>query len=364
MEMNDLIPIKDWDEKLSDDLLVMAGPCSAESEEQMLDTARGLPLDKVKVFRAGIWKPRTRPNAFEGVGSIGLPWFRAVKKETGLLSATEVANVKHVYEALKAGIDIIWIGARTTANPFAMQEIADALVGVDIPVLVKNPVNADVELWLGGIERLYGAGLRKLGAIHRGFSSYEKSIYRNAPQWQLPIELKRRLPNLPIVCDPSHICGNTTNLFEVSQRALDLHYNGLIIETHINPSKALSDNKQQVTPAQLSTEILDRLVIRQIGSTNPEAIHSLEEMRADIDGIDRKIINLLGERMKISDKMGLHKKQFGITVLQEKRWDEILKNRYSLGELNALSNEFIEALFKAIHQESINHQEAVLIDNK
>src|SRR5210317_1574169 len=231
--------------------LIMAGPCSAESEEQVLETARQIAALDIPVFRAGIWKPRTRPNAFEGVGSLGLPWLQMVKKETGMLVSTEVANVKHVYEALKYGIDIIWIGARTSANPFAVQDIADALRGVNIPVMVKNPINPDVDLWIGAIERINNAGIKRMAAIHRGFSSYDKTLYRNSPQWQVPIELRRRIPDMPIITDPSHICGNRELLSEISQKAMDLNFDGLIIETHINPAKALSDANQQVTPEGL-----------------------------------------------------------------------------------------------------------------
>src|SRR6056297_3416386 len=282
--------------------LIMAGPCSAESEEQILVTAREIAALGVPVFRAGIWKPRTRPNAFEGVGSVGLPWLQKVKKETGMLVSTEVANVKHVYEALKYGVDIIWIGARTSANPFAVQEIADSLKGVQIPVFVKNPVNPDVDLWIGAIERINQAGITKMAAIHRGFSSYDKTIYRNAPHWQVPIELRRRIPDLPIITDPSHICGNRELIFDISQKAMDLNFDGLIIETHINPDKALSDAKQQVTPAALK-DILNRIIPREPGSDFDVEL-SLAELRDSIDKLDDKLIGLIEERMKVVERIG------------------------------------------------------------
>jgi chorismate mutase len=338
--------------------VIMAGPCSAESEEQMLNTARPLADMGIKIFRAGIWKPRTRPNAFEGVGSKGLKWMQTVQKETGMMVATEVANVKHVYEALKYGVDIIWIGARTSANPFAVQDIADSLRGVNIPVLIKNPVNPDVDLWIGAIERINNAGIRQLAAIHRGFSSYEKTLYRNVPQWQIPIELRRRIPMLPIITDPSHICGNREFLFDISQKAMDLNFDGLIIETHCNPDKALSDAKQQVTPAGLK-QIIDRLVLRE-PEINEEMMLTLAELRDQIDKLDDRIINLLEERMGVSEKIGAYKKENNITILQTKRWDDMLKTRLNLGSRKGLSEEFIIKLFRSIHQESINHQTSVM----
>ncbi len=338
--------------------LIIAGPCSAETEEQVLSTARELAAMGIRIFRAGIWKPRTRPNAFEGVGTEGLRWLQMVRKETGMLVTTEVANVKHVYEALKFGVDIIWIGARTSANPFAMQDIADSLKGVDIPVLVKNPVNPDVDLWIGAIERLYNAGINQLAAIHRGFSSYDHSIFRNIPQWQIPIELRRRIPDLPIITDPSHICGNRELLFDVSQKAMDLNFDGLIIETHINPDKALSDARQQITP-QVLDKLLKRLILRD-PDVNQQLMLTLAELRDQIDKLDDKLINLLEERMNVSEKIGEHKRVNNITILQTKRWDDMLRNRLNLGSRKGLSEEFITKIFTAIHQESINHQTSVM----
>ncbi len=339
--------------------LVLAGPCSAESEEQVMETARQLKQYGIKIFRAGIWKPRTRPNSFEGVGRKGLPWLKRVKEELGMLTATEVANVKHVYEALKAGIDILWIGARTTANPFAVQEIADSLKDVNIPVMVKNPVNPDTELWIGALERLNNAGITKLAAIHRGFSIYGKTFYRNHPQWQLPIELKRRIPSLPIITDPSHICGNRDLLFEISQKAMDLNFEGLIIETHIDPDKAWSDAQQQITPQTLN-ELLNNLVLRKADVEKGVLLTTLEELRHEIDKFDDKLLNILECRMAISRKIGNYKKKNNITILQASRWDEILRMRVEEAGKKGLSEEFIVKLFRAIHQESINHQTKVM----
>jgi chorismate mutase len=339
--------------------LIIAGPCSAESEEQVIETARLLHKNGIKVFRAGIWKPRTRPNAFEGVGPIGLPWLRRVKEEFGMLTAIEVANVKHVYEALKAGIDILWIGARTTANPFSVQEIADSLKGVDIPVMVKNPVNPDAELWIGALERINNAGIKRIAAIHRGFSTYNKTEYRNSPQWEIPIELRRRIPDLPIITDPSHICGNKKLLQEVSQRSVDLNFDGLMIETHINPEKALSDAAQQLTPEELKT-LLNSLIIRKSKIEDTLLLTTLEELRQEIDNFDDKLMEILDSRMGISRKIGEYKKKHNITILQTSRWDQLLKRRIKLAGKKGLSEEFITKVFRAIHQESINHQTKVM----
>ncbi|MFO7657776.1 MAG: bifunctional 3-deoxy-7-phosphoheptulonate synthase/chorismate mutase type II [Bacteroidales bacterium] len=339
--------------------LVLAGPCSAESEEQVMETARQLKQYGIKIFRAGIWKPRTRPNSFEGVGSKGLTWLRHVKEEFGMYTATEVANVKHVYDALKAGVDILWIGARTTANPFAVQEIADALRGVDIPVLVKNPVNPDPELWIGALERLNNSGITRLAAIHRGFSIYDKSFYRNHPQWQIPIELKRRIPRLPIITDPSHICGNRELLFEISQKAMDLNFEGLIIETHIDPDNAWSDAQQQITPQTLN-DLLNTLVLRSENVENAVLMTTLEELRGEIDKFDDQLMKILECRMSVSRKIGEHKKKNNVTILQTSRWDELLRRRIEEGDRKGLSEEFIVKLFRAIHQESINHQTKVM----
>jgi chorismate mutase len=287
-----------------------------------------------------------------------LKWLQQVKKETGLLVSTEVANVKHVYEALKYGVDIIWIGARTSANPFAVQDIADSLRGVNIPVMIKNPVNPDVDLWIGAIERINNAGIQQLAAIHRGFSIYDKTIYRNAPQWQIPIELRRRVPDLPIITDPSHIGGSRDLIFDICQKAMDLNFDGLIIETHVNPDKALSDAKQQITPAMLKT-ILNRLVLRD-PDVNEQLMLTLAELRDQIDKLDDRLINLLDERMKVSEEIGKYKKENNITILQNKRWDDMLKSRLSLGERKGLSDDFINKLFRAIHQESINKQTRIM----
>jgi chorismate mutase len=338
--------------------IYIAGPCSAETEEQVMKTAVPLASMGIKIFRAGIWKPRTRPNTFEGVGSQGLKWLQRVKKETGMMVAIEVANVKHVYEALKYGVDILWIGARTSANPFAVQDIADSLRGVEIPVMVKNPINPDVDLWIGAIERINNAGIRRMAAIHRGFSSYDRTLYRNVPQWQVPIELRRRIPRMPIITDPSHICGNRELLFDISQKAMDLNFDGLIIETHCDPDSALSDANQQVTPEGLK-KLLDRLVIRD-PEVREELMLTLAALRDQIDKMDDRIINLLEERMQVAEKIGEYKKINNITILQTKRWDDMLKNRLQLGTRKGLSEEFIIKLFRTIHQESINHQTRIM----
>lgn len=339
--------------------LIMSGPCSAENEEQVLEIARQLNNNGIKIFRAGLWKPRTRPNAFDGVGNAGLPWLKKVKEKYGMLIAIEVANVKHVYEALKAGIDILWIGARTSANPFAVQDIADSLKGVDIPVMIKNPVNPDVELWIGAIERINNAGIKKIAAIHRGFSTYSKSLYRNNPQWQIPIELKRRIPELVIITDPSHICGSRDLIFEISQKAMDLNFNGLMIETHINPEKALSDADQQITPNELKT-LLSRLILRKADIENTMLLTTLEELRQEIDSYDNNLLNILEKRMAVSKLIGEYKKKHNITILQTSRWDEILRRQIEIAEKKGLSEEFIVKIFRAIHQESINHQTRVM----
>ncbi len=341
--------------------LIIAGPCSAESEAQMLETARQLSDIGIKIFRAGIWKPRTRPGTFEGYGSLALPWMQSVKETTGMLTATEVANVKHVYEALKAGIDILWIGARTSANPFAVQEIADALRGVDVPIIIKNPVNPDLELWIGAIERLYMAGVTRLAASHRGFSTYEKSRYRNDPNWQIPIELRRRIPNIPLIVDPSHICGKRETIFEITQKAMDLNFDGIIIEAHIDPDKAMSDAKQQLTPAQLG-ELLKKLVIRKEYVENGSLV-TIEELRSQIDKIDDKIVELLEQRMKIAENIGKIKKENNIAVLQTKRWNQIISQRINEAKEKGLSEHFIETVFRAIHEESINHQTQIMNEN-
>ena len=356
----DLIETEKWG--LFSDMtkpIVIAGPCSAESEQQLFETAKALKAAGIEVLRAGIWKPRTRPNCFEGVGSEGLQWMQRVQRELGMKISTEVANVKHVYEALKTGVDMLWIGARTSANPFAMQEIADALKGTDIPVLVKNPVNPDVELWIGALERLNMAGLKKIGVIHRGFSTYGKSKYRNVPQWQLPIEVKRRFPEMLMICDPSHISGKREYIQEVAQQAMDLGFDGLIVESHICPEIALSDAAQQVTPMSLA-EILKKLVIRDVDSEYVEYKENIDELRAKIDMIDNDLLDLLANRMKVSDEIGVYKKQNNITILQPGRWDEILAKVFEKGKLKGLDNEFLEKIFKAIHQASIDRQTKIM----
>lgn len=338
--------------------LVIAGPCSAETEEQVLNIAHQLKDSDVSIFRAGIWKPRTRPGGFEGVGAIGLKWLQKAKAETGLLMATEVANVTHVQLALEHDIDVLWIGARTTVNPFAVQEIADALKGTNKIVLVKNPVNPDLALWIGGVERLYHAGIEKLGVIHRGFSTYEKTKYRNNPEWQIPIEIQNKFPNLPLICDPSHITGKRDMIQDVSQQALDLNYDGLIIETHNNPDAAWSDAAQQVTPEVLKQMFID-LRMRKTTDENAEWNKKLAIERAFIDEMDTKLIEILGKRMQIAEKIGGLKKEKNVAILQNKRWNEILGKMILEGEEKGLSEEFVLKIYKAIHQESIAHQEKV-----
>lgn len=339
--------------------LVIAGPCSAETEDQVLKIAHDLKDTDVSVYRAGIWKPRTRPGMFEGVGAIGLKWLDKVKKETGLLTATEVANSSHVKLALEYDIDILWIGARSTVSPFIVQEIADALKGTDKIVLVKNPVNPDLALWLGGIERLYSANIKKLGVIHRGFSTYEKSKYRNNPEWQLPIELQNRFPDIPLICDPSHIAGRRDILQDISQTALDLNFDGLMIETHIDPDNAWSDAAQQITPSVL-VKMMNDLKIRTLTSEEADYKNQLNTLRTQIDVIDHGLLETLGKRMKVAVSIGKLKKKKNVAVLQTKRWNEILGNMILEGEKKGLSEEFVLKMFKAIHQESINNQEKVI----
>lgn len=339
--------------------LVIAGPCSAETEEQVLKIAHELKGTDVNYYRAGIWKPRTRPGNFEGVGALGLKWLQKVKEETGLKTATEVANKAHVELALEHDVDLLWIGARSTVSPFIIQEIADALKGTDKIVLVKNPVNPDLSLWLGGIERLYSNDIKKLGVIHRGFSTYEKSKYRNNPEWQLAIELQNKFPDLPLILDPSHITGNRDMIFDVSQTALDLNYDGLMIETHTDPDNAWSDAAQQVTPASLK-QIMRDLKIRKETDQEADYNKKLSNYRAQIDVIDNALIEMLGKRMKVSDQIGALKKQRNVAVLQSKRWNEILGKMVLEGDRVGLSEEFILRIFKAIHQESINHQQKIV----
>ena len=337
--------------------LIISGPCSAETEEQTVETARQLAKNGVKVFRAGIWKPRTKPGGFEGNGTKALPWMQTVKKETGMLTATEVATAKHVEDALKYGIDLLWIGARTTADPFAVQEIADTLQGLDIPVLVKNPVNPDLELWIGALERINNAGIRRLGAIHRGFSSYDKKIYRNLPQWHIPIELHRRIPNLPIICDPSHISGRRDLIASLCQQAMDLQFDGLIIESHIDPDNAWSDASQQITPEVLSL-IINNLVIRETNQTT----ENLNELRKQIDETDMTILETLAKRMRISREIGTYKKEHEMPILQTNRYDEIINNRVQDATHLEMDADFIKEIFEAIHSESVRQQMKVMED--
>lgn len=334
---------------------VIAGPCSAETEEQVMDTARQLAANGIKILRAGIWKPRTKPGGFEGVGEKGLSWLRRAHDEFGLLTATEVATAAHVKAALDNKIDILWIGARTTANPFAMQEIADALRGHDVPVLVKNPVNPDLELWIGGLQRINNAGIKRLAAIHRGFTSYGKTIYRNLPLWHIPIELRRRIPNLPIFGDPSHIGGQRELVAPLCQQAMDLGFEGLIVESHCQPDQAWSDAKQQVTPDVLDF-ILDKLTIRK----NAVTTESLEALRKQIDDVDNQLLELLAKRMRISREIGTYKKENGLTVVQTARYSEILEKRGAQATLIGISNQCVRDIFEHIHEESVAQQIEIL----
>jgi len=343
--------------------IVISGPCSAETEDQVLETCKRLASSgKVDVLRAGIWKPRTRPNNFEGVGEVGLQWLQKAKVATGLPTTVEVANAAHVKEALKRGVDILWIGARTTVNPFSVQEIAGAIKGVDIPVLIKNPINADLQLWMGAIERINQAGIDKIGAIHRGFAKYGEKKFRNAPQWQLPIELKRQLPEIPLICDPSHIAGNRELLFDVSQEAMDLNYDGLMIESHITPDDAWSDAKQQITPEKV-VELIDSLILRKNDLDENLTSSELDSLRTQIDKFDDEILDLFSQRMKVAENIGSYKKKNNLTILQSKRWEQVLEQSFSKAQKLGLSDEFIERYLKAVHQESINHQNKVMNKN-
>ncbi|WP_430927939.1 chorismate mutase [Polaribacter marinivivus] len=358
--MKNTAALRTWlDDMKLEHPLVIAGPCSAETEEQVLKIAHELKDSDVNYYRAGIWKPRTRPGNFEGVGALGLGWLKKVKEETGMKTCTEVANAAHVKLAIENDVDLLWIGARSTVSPFIMQEIADALGETDKIVLVKNPVNPDLALWLGGIERLYTAGVKNLGAIHRGFSTYDKSKYRNNPEWQIAIEFQNRFPDLPLICDPSHITGKRDMIFDVSQTALDLNFDGLMIETHFDPDNAWSDAAQQVTPTSLK-QIMEDLKIRKETETDSKYRDSLENLRAQINVVDDQLIDLLGKRMKVADQIGALKKEQNVAVLQSRRWNEILGNMVLEGEQKGLSEEFVLRMFKAIHQESINHQEKII----
>lgn len=331
--------------------MVIAGPCSAETEEQVMDTAKQLANNGIKIFRAGVWKPRTKPGGFEGKGIEALPWMQRVKAETGMLLATEVATPEHVEAALQAGIDILWVGARTTANPFSVQAIADALKGTDVPVFVKNPVNPDIELWTGALLRLNNAGIKRLGAIHRGFSSVDSKLYRNPPMWHLPIELKRRFPALPLICDPSHMGGRRDLIAPLSQQAMDLGFEGLMIESHCNPDCAWSDAKQQVLPEVLDF-ILDRLVVRE----EMEVTESITQLRKQIDELDNQLMDLLTKRMRVSREIAEYKKLHNMTVVQTTRYSEILDKRATQGSLCGMSPDFIRDIYEHIHEESVRQQ--------
>lgn len=340
--------------------IIISGPCSAETEEQLLSTAQRLAATgKINMLRAGIWKPRTKPGMFEGVGAKGLPWLQQAKKITGLPTTVEVATAKQVQDALTFDVDVLWIGARTTVNPFSVQEVADALRGVDVPVLIKNPVNPDMELWIGAVERIARAGIKNIGLIHRGFSSYGNTEYRNAPMWHLAIDMKLKHPEMPFINDPSHICGRRDILQDIMQKAVDLDYDGFIIESHIDPDNAWSDAKQQVTPEVLA-EMLDAIIWRK-EDIKSEAYHAaLEKLRQQINQLDDELMQILGQRMKIAELIGKYKKENNITILQTNRWNEIIERATAKGDKIGLSKDFISKYFDAVHMESINHQKKVL----
>ena len=355
----DLVPVTEWGFFTLPRPMVIAGPCSAETEEQVLETARGLAAWGIHMFRAGIWKPRTHPGSFEGVGVQGLKWLKKVKEETGMHVCTEVASEKHVYECLKYGVDLLWVGARTSANPFLMQEIADALQDTDIPVLVKNPVNPDLDLWIGALERLNRAGVRKLGVIHRGFSTTDSAPYRNAPGWQIAIELRSRYPELPFFADPSHMGGDRKYLQELSQRAMDLGLEGLMIESHCNPAAALSDAKQQLVPADLQT-LIESLIIREKDSGDQNYREGIDQLRAQIDIIDDNLLYAFGSRMDVSRKIGTYKRDHNVAILQMSRWDVVMAQMKEKARKYGLSEKFVEDVFNAIHEESVRTQNEVL----
>ena len=358
----DIVPVDQWGFFTLPRPMVIAGPCSAESEEQVLATARDLAARGIHVFRAGIWKPRTHPGSFEGVGTPGLKWLKRVKEETGMKVCTEVASQKHVYECLKYGIDMLWVGARSSANPFLMQEMADALQDTDIPVLVKNPVNPDLDLWVGALERLNRAGVRKLGVIHRGFSTTESIPYRNAPGWQIAIELRTRYPEIPFFADPSHMGGDRKYLLELSQRAMDLGLEGLMIESHCNPAKALSDAKQQLTPPEL-LDLLESLLIREKDSGDKDYREGIDQLRAQIDILDENLLYSFGSRMGVSRKIGAYKRSHNVAILQTGRWEQLLAGIKEKARKYGLSEKFIEDVFNAIHEESVRVQNEVLSDD-
>lgn len=352
-------PIESWLKPVSEPLII-SGPCGAESLEQVMTTAAGLKATgKVSLFRSGIWKPRTRPNAFEGRGEEALAWLQQVKKEYGFKTTVEVANAQHVELALKYGVDVLWLGARTTVNPFSVQEIADVLRGHSVPVMVKNPIHADLQLWIGAIERIYNSGIRQVAAIHRGFHFYGKTKYRNKPLWQIPIELRTLFPGLPIICDPSHISGNRELIQSVAQKALDLGMNGLMIEAHVNPDKALSDAQQQLTPAQLN-DLLNKLVLRNQTVLDSATTNHLSELRKIIDEIDDELLNILRKRTQIIEQIGAHKKEHNITIFQLERWQEILRTRGQWADKIGLSRQHVEKICQLLHEESIRIQNGLM----
>ena len=358
----DIAPLSEWGMFTEPRPCVIAGPCSAESEIQIMETARGLKSMGVSVFRAGIWKPRTHPNTFEGVGTPGLKWLQRVKNELGMKICTEVASEKHIFDCMKFGVDMVWIGARTTANPFLVQEIADALKDTDIPVLVKNPVNPDLDLWIGALERLNQAGVKKLGVIHRGFSTSEKILYRNRPDWQIAIELRTRYPELPFFCDPSHMGGAKEYIQEISQTSLDLGLDGLMIESHCDPTCALSDARQQLTPKELE-EMMQHLTVRENDSDSPEYRENIHQLRAKIDVIDDSLLYLLSSRMDISRQIGEYKKENNIAILQTSRWDSILEKVVARGAELGLPEKFLSTVFNAIHDASVQVQNSILTED-
>lgn len=359
-KLKDLVPLADWFPEIDQEHWVISGPCSAESEEQVLNTARKLKVcNCVDIFRAGIWKPRTRPDSFEGVGEMGLHWLKHVKEETGLRIAVEVAHPSHVDMALKYEVDLIWIGARTTSNPFSVQELADHLAGTNLPVLVKNPVNPDISMWIGALERFYNAGIRKIGAVHRGFYPFEPTKLRNIPKWEIPIELKTQIHHLPIFCDPSHIAGVRDYLQEISQKAMDLNMNGLMIESHENPAKALSDKKQQLTPGDLGA-LLGNIVFRSMDSNNQRFTNVLEALREQIDSLDKQILELLAQRMNTVEEIGKYKSENKVTILQLRRWEKIIESRIRHGMKLGLTKDFIKGLLQLVHKESIQKQTDIM----
>ncbi|MEE0237381.1 MAG: bifunctional 3-deoxy-7-phosphoheptulonate synthase/chorismate mutase type II [Bacteroidales bacterium] len=356
----EIIPLYEWGMFTEPRPSVVAGPCSAESEEQVMETAKGLKEMGINVFRAGVWKPRTHPGCFEGVGVEGLEWLQRVKQEYGLKISTEVASEKHVAECIRYGVDLVWLGARTTTNPFLVQEIADALKGTDIPVLVKNPVNADLDLWIGALERLNRAGIKKLGVILRGFSTFDKIKYRNDPQWQVAIEFRSRYPEIPFFVDPSHLGGHKDYILEISQRSLDLGFEGLMIESHCNPTVALSDAKQQLTPDQLSDLLYHQIVVREKDSDAPEWKENIDQLRAKIDVIDENILYALGTRMNVSRQIGEYKKENNIAILQTSRWDKVLSKVVEKGNNYGLTANFLKDVFTAIHEASVEVQNEII----